>query len=513
MPVMQGMTHGRQRVGVIALLQESNTFLSTPTTLADFERDLLLAGAAVRTTLASAHHEVGGFFAGLDRAGIEAVPIFAARALPGGPMTADTLAALMEMLERELAAAGPLDGLLVAAHGATVSESEPDVDGHWLARVRQLAGHIPIIGTIDPHANLSPAMIAATDALVAYRTNPHVDQRDRGLEAAALVAGTLAGRFVPTQAAAYPAVVINIECQDPAAFPCLPHYETAARLRAPFESLPGDAAVPAGTVLSTSLVLGFPYADVPEMGSAAIVVTHDDRSAAERHADMIGTGLFDARESFVPELLSVETALDRAATLPGPVCLLDMGDNVGGGSPGDGTVLAHAILQRGEQKSFVCLHDPAAAHAAADAGVGGTIPLAIGGHGPEWAGVPNSGPIAGSWRVAAVTNGQFTEPKPRHGGATSFDQGLTAVLMHERGLTAMVTTARMAPFSLGQLRHAGLDPAAFGLLVAKGVHAPVAAYGEVCQRFVRVDTPGVTTANLDRLQYHHRRRPLHPFER
>ncbi len=77
----------------------------------------------------------------------------------------------------------------------------------------------------------------------------------------------------------------------------------------------------------------------------------------------------------------------------------------------------------------------------------------------------------------------------------------------------MVTSRRMAPFSLQQIRHAGLDPASFRLLVAKGVHAPVAAYGEVCRHFVRVNTPGVTTADLGQLAYHRRRRPLHPFER
>ncbi|MFM8706755.1 MAG: MlrC C-terminal domain-containing protein, partial [Planctomycetia bacterium] len=116
-------------------------------------------------------------------------------------------------------------------------------------------------------------------------------------------------------------------------------------------------------------------------------------------------------------------------------------------------------------------------------------------------------------RVKAVGDGRFTETRPRHGGATSFDQGPTAVLEHDRGLTVMATSRRMAPFSLEQIRHAGLDPASFRLLVAKGVHAPVAAYGEVCRSFVRVNTPGVTTADLERLAFRHRRRPLFPFER
>jgi microcystin degradation protein MlrC len=246
----------RKRVGIIALLQESNTFLAGRTTLDHFRADLLATGPAVREKLAEAHHEVGGFFAGLAAAEIEAIPIFAARALPFGTMTADCLESLIGMMTDALDAAGPLDGLLVAPHGATVSEEILDVDGHWLGLLRRRFPTLPIIGTIDPHANLSPAMIAATDALIAYRTNPHVDQRDRGFEAARLMARTLAGEIRPTQAAAFPGLVINIECQDPAAFPCLPHYEAAARLRE--------------TVLSTSIVLGFPYADVAEMGTAAI---------------------------------------------------------------------------------------------------------------------------------------------------------------------------------------------------------------------------------------------------
>ena len=500
------MTTGhRQRVGIVALLQESNTFLAGKTTLDHFHADLLAAGPAVREALAAAHHEVGGFFSGLAAAEIEAVPIFAARALPYGTMTADCLDSLLRMMTTALESAGPLDGLLVAPHGATVSEAIADVDGHWLGLLRQRLGALPIIGTIDPHANLSPAMVAATDALIAYRTNPHVDQRDRGIEAARLIARTLAGEIRPTQSAAFPPLAINIECQDPAAFPCLPHYEAAARLRAAYEQCPATGPLPSGTVLSTSIVLGFPYADVPEMGSSAIVVTNDDPAAAQRHADALGDGLWQARDTFRPALTSIEAALDLAANLAGPICLLDMGYNVGCGSPADGMAIARAILRRGIPASVVCICDPEAAARAVAAGAGARLRLALGGHAPEWAGDPESQWIEAEWRVRSVSDGRFTESRPRHGGATSFDQGPTAVLEHDRGLTVMVTTRRMAPFSLEQIRHAGLDPGSFRLLVAKGVHAPVAAYGEVCREFIRVNTPGVTTADLSRLHYRHKR--------
>jgi microcystin degradation protein MlrC len=238
------------------------------------------------------------------------------------------------------------------------------------------------------------------------------------------------------------------------------------------------------------------------------VVTNDDPAAARRHADALGDGLWQARDTFRPALIVIEAALDQALSLNGPVCLLDMGDNVGGGSPADGMAIARAILRRGILASFVCVCDPESAARAVAAGANARLRLAVGGHAPEWAGDAESQPIDAEWRVKSVTDGRFSESRPRHGGATSFDQGPTAVLEHDGGLTVMVTTRRMAPFSLEQIRHAGIDPAAFRLLVAKGVHAPVAAYGEVCRAFLRVNTPGVTTADLSRLHYHHSRRQL-----
>jgi microcystin degradation protein MlrC len=271
------------RVGVVAFLHESNTFLEQPTTLTHFRQDLLVAGPAVRDRLAPAHHEVGGFFAGLAAAAIEAVPLVATRALPGGTIDRASYAALMQMVDDAVTAAGPLDGILAAAHGATVSEEVPDADGYFLQLLRERVGSRPLIATIDPHANLSPAMIAAADAITAYRTNPHLDQRDRGLEAARLMALTLAGRIRPTQAAAFPPLAIGIDCQDPAAFPCRPHYDRAAAVRGAFEGLDEDSPIPRGIAVSSSIVLGFPYADVAEMGSAAIVVTNDDAAAARRH--------------------------------------------------------------------------------------------------------------------------------------------------------------------------------------------------------------------------------------
>src|SRR5205807_7312822 len=128
--------------------------------------------------------------------------------------------------------AGPIDGLLVAPHGATVAANHADADGHWLSRLRQRFGkRFPIIGTLDLHANVSPQMVAACDALIAYRTNPHLDQRDRGIEAAQLLARTLRGEVRPVMAAEFLPLAINIEPQATAEEPCRTLFATAARPR------------------------------------------------------------------------------------------------------------------------------------------------------------------------------------------------------------------------------------------------------------------------------------------
>jgi microcystin degradation protein MlrC len=485
------------RVGIVALLQESNTFLDGRTTLAHFEQDLLLEGEAIRQRLAGAYHEIGGFFAGLDAADLEAVPVFAARALPFGVLTAEALAGLMDRLQAALERTGPLDGLLVAPHGATVSEAVPDVDGYWLTLLRlRFGSRFPIIGTLDLHANVSAAMVAACDALIAYRTNPHLDQRQRGIDAARLMARTLRGEVRPVMAAALPPVAINIVSQATAEAPCRDVYAEADRML----EQPG--------VLSNSVLLGFPYADVAEMGAAVLVVTDGDVPRAQQLAGELADFWWQRRQAFAPPLLGVEEAVAQAAALEGPVCLLDMGDNVGGGSPGDGTILAHALHARRLAPAFVCLADPDSVVQATAAGVGGRLRLALGGKTDRRHGEP----LLAEVTVRGLSAGRFEEPEARHGGFVSFDQGPTAVVETDAGLTVMLTTRRMTPFSLRQLTSAGLEPKRFRVLVAKGVNAPLAAYAPVCRHLLKVDTPGVTSADLGRLEYRQRRRPMFPFE-
>ncbi|MCB1234428.1 MAG: M81 family metallopeptidase [Verrucomicrobiae bacterium] len=485
------------RVGILALLQESNTFIPSRTTLRHFEEDLLLSGEAIRERFTGAKHEIGGFLAGLQAAGIEAVPVFAARAYPHGPIEGPTFDALLTRMFDALGEAGPLDAILAAPHGATVAENHPDADGHWLSRLRESVGPAcPIVATLDPHANLSPKMVAATDALIAYRTNPHLDQLETGLRAAALLARTLAGEIRPVQAAAYPPMAINIQRQQTAEPPLRELYDLAAAYRAERE------------ILSDSLILGFPYADVPEMGSATLVVTDDDPALAEVVARELALEMWERRESFEPAFTDVESAVTSAMAGRERITFLDMGDNVGGGGPGDATWLFAELEHRRAEGAFICLHDPDNVTRCAEAGPGAELELDLGGKSGDLHGHP----VSSRCRVVSLHEGRFHEAQARHGGFGTFDMGRTAIARTAGGLTAMLTSRRVPPFSLEQLRHCGLDPADFRAFVAKGVIAPMAAYAECSDRFIHVNTPGCTSADMKRLEFSKRRRPLFPFE-
>jgi microcystin degradation protein MlrC len=420
-----------------------------------------------------------------------------ARATPSGVIDDEALETFITIMLEGIDKAGRLDGLLVAPHGAAISQSHPDMDGHWLSVVREKFGpDRPIIMTLDLHTNLSKKMIDATDATVMYRANPHLDQRERGIEAAELMVRTLKGQIKPTQAASFPPVAINIERQHTFEEPCLSLYKLAEAQRA----RPG--------VLTSSIALGFAYSDVPEMGSSFVCVTDNDKQLAQKYADEMADYLLAHRHDFVAVLTPPEEAVAKALLMPGPVCMLDMGDNVGGGGGGDGVVIANVIHKRGGPRTFTCLWDPQAAAAARQAGQGASIRLSMGAktspvYGP---------PLICDVKVVRLHDGKFTEQTVTHWGMTEFDMGPTAIVETASGLTIQLTTNRTYPTSLNQLTCCGLDPAEFHIIIAKGVHAPIGAYMRACRSKIRVNTPGFTTADLSALTLKHRRTPLIPFE-
>ncbi|HEV3121194.1 MAG TPA: M81 family metallopeptidase [Isosphaeraceae bacterium] len=445
------------RIAIGGLMHESNTFAGSPTTLAAFEAGGLETGAGIEARWGQAHHEVGGFFEGATRFGFEPVPALMAWATPAGPLTAETYEMISARLIESLRACEPFDAVLLALHGAMVAEGEADADGATVARVRELVGPTrPLVVTLDFHGNVSPLLVESCNALVAYQTNPHVDQHARGLQAASLAARAASGQVRPTQALAKPPLLIPILAQDT-------NREPLRSLMAQLNQKP--------ELLAASLLAGFPYADVAATGTSCVVVTDNDPALAQHEADALARQLWDKRKELTPTPPEAAAAVAQAlACKATPVVLVDTGDNIGGGSAADSTVLLHELLRQGATGAIVALCDPDAVRACASAGVGAQVRVAAGGkidhHAP---------PVTLDGQVRMLHDGRYVEDQVRHGGIRFNDQGLTAVVALAGDNTVVLTTLRHPPFSLGQLTSLGLTPQAARILVVKAAIAYKAA--------------------------------------
>lgn len=486
----------KKRIGLIGLYHESNTFAPERTTLAHFQKGRYMKGDDILKEYREAHHEMGGMIEVLEKEDVEIVPILYAEATPGGTITSDTYDSLWQDLMASVEKALPLDGLMVAPHGAGVSESYRDMDGHWLSGIREMLGkQIPIVGTLDLHANVSPLMVSSTDALVSYRQNPHVDQRARGKESANLMVRHLRGDIKLTQALVQAPLAISIEQQLTADEPCRSLYQYAHEL----SEQEG--------IVSLSIQLGFPYADVQEMGTSIIVVSDNDPALALTTGEKLRDYIIAHKQDFVGEKTSVSASLAQAENSPKPVLLLDMGDNIGGGSPGNSICILEELERQKKLTYFLCLYDPAAVQEAEKCQQGDSYTLDITGSCGE-----ENRHYHVEVKLVSMSDGAFQEKEPRHGGQVNYKMGRTAIVVTKAGSIIMLTSLRTPPFSLQQLLAFDIQPAQFDVIIAKGVNAPIAAYAPVCPTIIQVDTPGVTQADMTRFTFHNRRRPLYPFE-
>jgi microcystin degradation protein MlrC len=485
------------RIAVGGFMHESNTFAPLPADLNRFREGSLTYGDAVIPVWQEAHHEVGGFIEGAARFGYEAVPIAMAWATPAGPVSDEFFDHFTQALVTgcQLARA---DGVLLALHGAMVTPKHPDADAETLRRVRAAIGpNTPLAVSLDFHGNVSPQMAETANVLVGYQTYPHIDQRQRGLVAAELLTRAVRGEVRPVCHVAKPPMLLNLLGQDTAREPMA----GLMRLAREMEKQPG--------ILSVSLMAGFPYADVPEMGASVIAVADGNRSHAKAAADELANAMWTVREQLNVVSPQPEEAVREAlAGTKLPALLIDLGDNIGGGSAGDGTVLLAELLKQHATGFVVPIFAPGAVAQAKDVGVGGAVEVTVGGstgplHGP---------PVTVRGTVRSLHDGKWVEAEARHGGRRLNDQGHTAVLDLADGNLLVLNTLRTPPFSLGQLTSLGIAPKMARAIVVKAAVAYKAAYAPVGGTIIEVDTPGLTAINAARFEYKRIRRPMYPLD-
>lgn len=485
------------RIAIGGFLHESNTFAPLPADRDRFREGSLTYGPAMVGVWGEAHHELGGFVEGAARFGYDLVPLGAAWATPAGPVADDFYEHFTDVLVTGCRMAKP-DGVLIALHGAMVTPKYPDADAETLRRLRAAVGPgVPIACTLDFHGNVSPDMANAADVIVGYQTYPHVDQRECGLKAAELLTRAVKGEIRPVCAVAKPPMFINLLGQ--------------ATDREPMSTIVGTARSFGQQVgiHSVSVMAGFPYADVPDAGASVIAVADGDRATARHVAESLAAEMWRVRDALNVECPQPEDAVRRAiASERPPVLLVDLGDNVGGGSAGDGTVLLAELLHQRAKGFVVVLHAPGAVRRAEAAGVGGVFEGSVGGAVDRMHGEP----VAVRGVVRSLHDGKWVEPEARHGGRRQNDQGPTAVIDLGAGSTLVLNTLRTPPFSLGQLTSLGIDPKSAKVIVVKAAVAYKAAYAPIAGEVIEVDTPGLTAINPARFTYTRIRRPMYPLD-
>jgi microcystin degradation protein MlrC len=485
------------RILLAGQMHESNTFAATPANRERFEEGSLAAGPDVIPIWKDAHHEFGGFIEGAGRFGFEAIPSVMALATPSGPVDDAVLDEVVDRVIADYRKAGP-DGVLLALHGAMVTARYPSADTEVLRRIREAIGpSVPLIASLDFHANCDPRMADYANALVGYQTYPHVDQRQRGLLAAEMVARTVRGEIRPVTHIAKRPMIANILGQ--------------ATDREPMKGLmaAARAAEKRSGMLSVSVMGGFQYADVPCMGPSVIAVADGDREVARTVAEELADRMWEVRKELAGPCASPAEAVRRAKAAPrGPVVLVDLGDNIGGGSAGDGTVLLDEMLRQDVNSGVVALFAPEAVRECQHAGVGSRFARRVGGAVDRLHGDPVE--VSGS--IVGLFDGTWVETEARHGGRRHNDQGRTAVVRLDGGITLVLNSLQTPPFSLGQLTSVGSDPKSVQMIVVKAAVAYKAAYAPVAAEIIEVDTPGVTAVNPARFTYHHIARPLYPLD-
>lgn len=488
----------RPRIGIGSFQVESNTFIPAQTTYEDFLRAGITRGDDLLQYWTGTHHELAGHIGQSREEGFEISPLVATFPQAGGTIVSSAFERIAEELLEALKKALPLDGLLLALHGAAVSEQFPDAEGEILSRVRALMGpEVPIVITLDLHANISAEMIRHSNAAIAYRSNPHLDQEERGKEAAHLLARILRGEVRPVQALETPPLLIQM-CRQ---------YTSEDPARKLYQELEQVLRWPG--ILSATIAMGFYYADVKEMGASFLAVADNDPALAREAASVLARCAWNMRDQLVGNLPSAEEAVRTAAEADHiPVVLMDTGDNVGGGGPGDSTVLFAEVLRQGVENALVILYDPESVKACLAAGPGNQISLTVGG---KVAGTQGT-PVHVQGNVRILSDGRFTETQVRHGGWREGDQGITAVVETKEHHTVVLTSHRTMPMSLEQILSLGIHPERKRILIVKGVVAPRAAYEPIASRIILADTPGVTSDDPRRFQYRQRRVPLFPLE-
>jgi len=474
------------RIAVGGFLHETHSFAPRPTRLADFRQPgglpWLQRGPGLLDALRPVSVPCAGAIAVAEEAGATPVPLTWCFANPAGPIEDEAFEAVAAMICADLAeamAAGPLAGAYLDLHGAALNVTYPDAEGELLRRVRAITGpDLPLTISLDPHANLTPAMVTLTDAVVPFRTYPHVDMPAAGAQAMRLLLARIA-RGRPWARA-----LRQVDFFLPLGAQCtlLPPMADVMAERAELAEAHGCAEL--------AFCFGFPYADFHDCGAAIAAYAESDATAANA-ADAFAAAVARREMQFVQDILPAPDAVAAACATcsgSGPVVIADTQDNPGGGGHGDTTgLLAELVRQRATGAVLCLINDAASATACHAAGEGAQLRLSLGGKSDDT-------PFACDATVEKLTDGRFMLTGPMSAGNPAA-LGPTALVRIEPGIRVVVVSRKMQAHDQAILRHVGIEPSEAPILALKSSVHFRADFGPIANRVIVAAAPGPVVAD------------------
>jgi microcystin degradation protein MlrC len=479
------------RIAVGGFLHETNTFAPTRATYDNFVHGggwpAMAQGHDVLKTMRNINVGLAGFVEAAEARGWEMVPTISCGASPSAHVTKHAYERIVAVMLERIAAAGPLDAVYLDLHGAMVTEHLDDGEGEILARIRQLIGkELPLVVSLDLHANVTPEMVEHADALIAYRTYPHVDMADTGRAAAKHLALLLKTRQKFAKAFRQLPFLIPISWQCTTDQPTKAIYQRLAALE--------SDAVP-----TLSFAPGFPAADFCHCGPSVFAYgeTQNDADAA---ADAMAALIESHEDDFDGRVYSpdegVRHAMDLATHARKPIVIADTQDNPGAGGDSDTTGMLRALVRNNASKAAIgVIYDPASAKAAHAAGVGATVTLALGGK----SGIPGDAPYQETFVVEKLSDGKFVAPGPYFGGR-DMDMGPSAAL--RIGDVRVVVSSHKAQLAdQSMYRFVGIEPTEQSILVNKSSVHFRADFEPIAETLLICAAPGAMPADTAALPW------------